>query len=118
MKKSRIIYFLFGIIIINFAIFCFAGCKKDITICSFEFLNSETGEYVKPSLVNHYGEMFLTYNGEQKNIEFRTVRDDNGKEIKFIQNIDSVKIEEYWITGDVRQGRGEEKWLNLILRKN
>lgn len=66
MKKSRIIYFLFGIIIINFAIFCFAGCKKDITICSFEFLNSETGEYVKPSLVNHYGEMFLTYNGEQK----------------------------------------------------
>ena len=23
-----------------------------------------------------------------------------------------------WITSDVRPGRGEEKWLNLILRKN
>lgn len=37
---------------------------------------------------------------------------------EFIQSIDSVRVEEYWITGDVRPGRGEEKWLNLILRKN
>ena len=29
-----------------------------------------------------------------------------------------LQIEEYWITGDVRPGRGEEKWLNLILRKS
>ncbi len=38
--------------------------------------------------------------------------------MKFIRDIASLKIEEYWITGDVRPGRGEEKWLNLILRKN
>lgn len=37
---------------------------------------------------------------------------------EFISDITSLKIEEYWITGDVRPGRGEEKWLNLILRKN
>lgn len=36
----------------------------------------------------------------------------------FIQDIDNLKLEEYWITGDVRPGRGEEKWLNLILQKN
>lgn len=35
----------------------------------------------------------------------------------FIQNIEHLKLEEYWITGDVRPGRGEEKWLNLILQK-
>lgn len=38
--------------------------------------------------------------------------------MEFISDITSLKIEEYWITGDVRPGRGEEKWLNLILRKN
>lgn len=37
---------------------------------------------------------------------------------EFIRDITSLKIEEYWITGDVRPGRGGEKWLNLILRKN
>lgn len=36
---------------------------------------------------------------------------------EFISDIDNIKMEEDWITGDVRSGRGEEKWLNLILRK-
>lgn len=36
---------------------------------------------------------------------------------KYMQDIPELKIEEYWITSDVRPGRGEEKWLNLILRK-
>ena len=35
----------------------------------------------------------------------------------YLQDIVNLQIEEYWITGDVRPGRGEEKWLNLILRK-
>lgn len=34
-----------------------------------------------------------------------------------IKNIEDVEVEEQWITSDVRPGRGEEKWLNLILRK-
>jgi SAM-dependent methyltransferase len=37
---------------------------------------------------------------------------------EFMKKIDHLKIEEYWLTSDVRPGRGEEKWLNLILRKN
>ena len=36
---------------------------------------------------------------------------------KFIKEIPELTIEEEWITSDVRPGRGEEKWLNLILRK-
>lgn len=35
----------------------------------------------------------------------------------FIRKIDGVVLEEYWISDDVGPGRGEEKWLNLILRK-
>lgn len=34
-----------------------------------------------------------------------------------MQNITSLTTEEQWITSDVRPGRGEEKWLNIILRK-
>lgn len=36
---------------------------------------------------------------------------------KYINGIENLQIEERWETGDVRPGRGEEKWLNLILRK-
>lgn len=36
---------------------------------------------------------------------------------EFIKDVEDIVIEEYWITGDVRPGREEEKWLNLVLRK-
>ena len=35
----------------------------------------------------------------------------------FIEEISELMIEDYWITSDVRPGRNDEKWLNLILRK-
>ena len=35
----------------------------------------------------------------------------------FIKDIPSLEIREEWITGDVRPGRGNEKWLNLIIQK-
>ena len=36
----------------------------------------------------------------------------------FIREVAELQMEEYWITEDVRPGRGDEKWLNLILRKS
>lgn len=36
----------------------------------------------------------------------------------FMRDVEDLRLEEYWITKDARPGRGEEKWLNLILRKN
>lgn len=36
---------------------------------------------------------------------------------EFLGEVKYLEVEEQWITSDVRQGRGEEKWLNLILRK-
>jgi SAM-dependent methyltransferase len=35
----------------------------------------------------------------------------------FLKDIPGISMEELWITNDVRPDRGEEKWLNLILRK-
>lgn len=36
---------------------------------------------------------------------------------KFVKDIGDIKLKESWITGDVRSGRGEEKWLNVVLEK-
>ena len=36
---------------------------------------------------------------------------------EFIKGMAGLTIEKMWITDDVRPGRGEEKWLNMILRK-
>ena len=37
---------------------------------------------------------------------------------KLLQDVQGLMIEESWVTSDVRPGRGEEKWLNLILQKS
>jgi len=36
---------------------------------------------------------------------------------RLLKQIEGLRIEESWVTGDVRPGRGDEKWLNLFLRK-
>lgn len=36
---------------------------------------------------------------------------------EFVQGNDRIEIIEMWVTDDVRPGRGNEKWLNVILRK-
>lgn len=67
MKKTRFLRYLFNITSIVLLFICIAtGCKKEIINCSFEFLNSETGEYVKAFGKNNFGEIYLTYDGKQK----------------------------------------------------
>ena len=36
---------------------------------------------------------------------------------EFLSRIDGLEVEEQWTISGVRPGRGEEKWLKLILRK-
>ena len=36
---------------------------------------------------------------------------------KVLEEVGGFIVEEEWITGDVRQGREDERWLNVILRK-
>ena len=59
-----------------------------------------------------YGE----FEGERNGRYFTDFTIETFKE--YLQEIPELQMEEYWITSDVRPGRGEEKWLNLILRKN
>ena len=56
------------------------------------------------------------FEGVRKGRYFTDFTEDSFKE--FIAEIPELTIEQYWFTGDVRPGRGDEKWLNLILRKS
>lgn len=56
------------------------------------------------------------YEGERNGRYFTDFTEDAFRD--FVVDIAEIQIEEVWITGDVRQGRNEEKWLNLIMRKN
>lgn len=56
-----------------------------------------------------------TFEGERNGRFFTDFTIESFEE--FVENIDNISIEDYWITEDVRPGREEEQWLNLILRK-
>ncbi len=56
-----------------------------------------------------------TFEGERNGRFFTDFTEETFQ--KFVKDIAGIQIEKVWITGDIRPGRGEERWLNLILRK-
>ena len=56
-----------------------------------------------------------TFTGERNGRFFTDMTEETFAD--FLNGIDGLEIEEQWTTSDVRPGRGEEKWINLILRK-
>lgn len=55
------------------------------------------------------------FSGERNGRYFTDMTEDSFANL--IINVENLKVEEQWITADVRPQRGNEKWLNLILRK-
>lgn len=55
------------------------------------------------------------FSGE-RNGRYFTDLDEEGL-AKLLREVGSLEVKELWITGDVRPGRGEEKWLNVLLQK-
>lgn len=56
-----------------------------------------------------------TFAGERNGRYFTDMTEESFA--SYIKRIDDVMIEEQWISSDARPNRGEEKWLNIILRK-
>lgn len=56
-----------------------------------------------------------TFEGERNGRYFTDFTEETFAE--FIKGMAGLTIEKMWITDDVRPGRGEEKWMNMILRK-
>lgn len=57
-----------------------------------------------------------TFEGVRNGRYFTDMTEDSLK--KLLQDEQGLMIEESWVTSDVRPGREEEKWLNLILQKS
>lgn len=57
-----------------------------------------------------------TFEGERNGRYFTDMTAEKFESL--LKEIKAFHIEEQWITSDVRPDRGDEKWLNLILRKN
>ena len=55
------------------------------------------------------------FEGERNGRYFTDFTEKTFREV--IEKVPELTIEEHWITSDVRPGRSEEKWLNLLLRK-
>ncbi|MCH1940420.1 class I SAM-dependent methyltransferase [Holdemania massiliensis] len=56
-----------------------------------------------------------TFEGERNGRYFIDMNEDGIEAL--IKEVPEIEIVEIWITSDVRPKRGEEKWLNLFLRK-
>lgn len=55
------------------------------------------------------------FEGERNGRYFTDMTEDSMAQL--LEMIPELRIEKQWITGDVRTGRGDERWLNMILRK-
>ena len=70
----------------------------------------------KPKGIIYTSFKYGIFSGERNGRYFTDMTEETFDEL--LQKVSGLKIEEQWITSDARPGRGEEKWLNLILRKN
>lgn len=56
-----------------------------------------------------------TFAGERNGRFFTDMTEERFADV--LETIENLVVEEQWVTSDVRPERGEEQWLNLILRK-
>lgn len=70
---------------------------------------------LKPNGIIYTSFKYGTFSGERNGRYFTDMTETAFAD--FISNIEALQVEEQWISSDVRPGRGEERWLNLILRK-
>ena len=78
-------------------------------------LHKEPVSYTHLDVYKRQSFKYGDFSGERNGRFFTDMTEDSFA--KLIANVDNLKVEEQWITADVRPQRGNEKWLNLILRK-
>lgn len=55
------------------------------------------------------------FEGERNGRYFHDLTEEKAEELF---TVGGLKVEKMWITSDVREGRGDEKWVNLIARQS
>ena len=75
----------------------------------------ELSQALIPGGVFYVSFKYGTYEGERNGRHFTDFTVEEFRE--FIKSIPELSVAEYWITGDVRPGRGDERWLNIVLQR-
>ena len=70
---------------------------------------------LKPNGIIYASFKYGNFSGERNGRYFTDMTEETFEEL--IKKVDGITLEEQWITSDVRVGRGEEKWLNVLLRR-
>ena len=70
---------------------------------------------LKPSGIIYISFKYGTFEGERNGRYFTDMTEETFAVL--LKRIPTLTLEEQWISSDVRPGRGDEKWLNLILQK-
>lgn len=70
---------------------------------------------VKPGGIIYTSFKYGTFEGTRGQRYF--IDFDESKFSAFLELIPDLSIERQWVSSDVRPGRGDEKWLNIILKK-
>ena len=85
--------------------------RKEELLNIFKRMSRATKEHGIVYISFKYGD----FEGERNGRYFTDMTEDSMAEL--LEKVPELEVEEQWITGDVREGRGEERWLNMILRK-
>ena len=70
---------------------------------------------LKPQGIIYTSFKYGTFEGERNSRYFTDMTEETFAAL--LEKVVALSLEEQWISNDVRPGRGDEKWLNLILRK-
>ncbi|MCH5250623.1 MAG: class I SAM-dependent methyltransferase [Lachnospiraceae bacterium] len=71
---------------------------------------------LKPYGIIYTSFKYGTFEGERNGRYFTDMTEETFAVL--LKRIPTLTLEEQWISSDVRPGRGDEKWLNLTLRKS
>ena len=71
---------------------------------------------LKPSGIIYTSFKYGIFEGERDGRHFTDMTEDTFALL--LKRIPTLTLEEQWISSDARPGRGDEKWLNLILQKS
>lgn len=86
-----------------------------LPIEELESVLNKMSSALKPEGIIYTSFKYGTFEGERNGRYFTDMTEETFAAL--LKKIPTLSLVEQWITSDVRPGRGDEKWLNLILRK-
>lgn len=94
------------------------ACSSILHLSRTELLDvlPKMHDALKPGGVIYTSFKYGSFEGQRNGRWFTDLTEDSFASL--LAQVDGLTLEEQWITGDVRLGRQDEKWLNLILRKH